>query len=99
MTTQHHKCSASWDYTHTIYPMSLRALNQKSNGKKMDSDPDSSSTTACVWRRNPQPSVASKYRRKEGERLEKLVSNQFILKKREPYPSLYRPRRGAILPS
>src|SRR3954465_8486796 len=29
------------------------------------------------------------------ERLEKLVSNRFILRKRAPYPSLYRPRRGA----
>ena len=28
--------------------------------KKMDSDPDSSSTTACVWWRNPQPSTSSK---------------------------------------
>src|SRR3954467_2287722 len=32
------------------------------------------------------------------ERLEKLVSNRFILRKRAPYPSLYRPRRGATLP-
>src|SRR3954467_7124199 len=60
-----------------VYPMSLRAPNQKSSGKKMDSDPDSSSTTACVWWRNPQPSAASKQGesaqgRRKRERSEKL---------------------------
>src|ERR1041385_5238919 len=46
----------------------------------MDSDPDSSSTMACVWWRNPQPSVDSKQgestrgRRKEGERDERNLS-------------------------
>src|SRR3954464_6367288 len=61
-----------------MYPTSLWAPNQKSREKKMDSDPDSSSTTACVWWRNPQPSADSKQgesahrREKEGERDENL---------------------------
>src|SRR3954463_14389512 len=56
-----------------VYPTSLRAPHHKSSGKKMDLDPDSSSTTACVWWRNPQPSADSKqgesaHRRERGGR-------------------------------
>ena len=50
---EYRTCSTSWDYTHTVYPTFPQAPNQASSGKKMDSDPDSSSTTACVWWRNP----------------------------------------------
>src|SRR4051812_4664726 len=98
---EHHKCSASRDYTHTVYPTSLRDPNQKSSGKKMDSDPDSNSTMACVWWRNPQPSVASKQgestrgRRKEEEREENL--SQIEMNKKGTLPPLYRPKEGGNL--
>ena len=49
---------------------SPRAPNLASSGNKMDSDPDSSSTTACVWSRSPNlvqtPNKGSLT--KEGER-------------------------------
>src|ERR1041385_9132263 len=95
---EHHKCSASRDYTHTVYPTSLRARNQKSSGKKMDSDPDSSSTTAYVWWRNPEPSVDSKQGEsiRGGRKREKRTLKDEL--KGHPYPSLYRPRRGGNLP-
>ena len=60
----------------------------------MDSDPDSSSRTACVWWRNPQPSVDSKQgestrgRRKEGEGeiRETCLKSICMKKKRHPTP-------------
>src|SRR3954464_10724323 len=98
----HHKCSALRDYTHTVYPTSLRAPNQKSSGKKMDSDPDSSSTTACVWWRNPQPSVASKQgestrgRRRREREMRTCLKNMMI--KRAPLPLLIYAKEGCHPP-
>src|SRR4051812_21379849 len=86
-----------------MYSTTLRAPNQKSSGKKIDSDPDSSSTTACVWWRNPQPSADSKQgesahrREKEGERDENLSQNR-MNEKGHPTPP-YIGQGGGKLPS
>src|SRR4051812_33244119 len=103
MMKEHHKCSASRDYTHRVYPTSLRAPNQKSSGKKMDSDPGSSSTTTCVWWRNSNPvhppNKGSPL--KEGERgrersteLICIFLEYCVLKKGHP-PHLYIGGKGA----
>ena len=70
--------------------------------KKMDSDPDSSSTTACVWWRNTNlvqaPNKGSPT--KEGIRGREKSENlsQIGCQKGAHLPSLYRIRGGASLP-
>ena len=66
--------------------------------KKMDSDPDSSSTTACVWWRNPQPRVPAPNNgnHTKGEREgEREVSKEMGCREGEPSSTIYSTKGGA----
>ena len=59
--------------------------------KKMDSDPNSSSTMACVWWRNPQPRVPAPNNgnHTKGERREREISRRLCCVEKGSPPPLY----------
>src|ERR1044071_9761072 len=101
---EHHKCSASWDYTHTVYPAFPPGFEPEEQRKEDGFGSRFQQHDGVSMVEKPQPSVDSKQGestrggRKRGKRELRNLSNQIVCRKKAPHPSLYRPRRGATLP-
>src|ERR1041385_6330258 len=95
---EHHKCSASRDYTHTVYPTFPPGSEPEEQRKEDGFGSRFQQHDGVCMVEKPQQSVDSKQGEstRGGRKREKRTPKDES--KGHPYPSLYRPRRGGNLP-
>ena len=88
---EYHKCSTSWDYTRTVYPMSPRALNQPSSGRRWIRIPIPAAQRRAYGGETPnqyrlQNNGNPTWKEKERERLSQEKRTIGMMKKVHPSP-------------